>query len=90
MDKRIGNLEARFKGACHYPGEIVRWFDGPEICRSYCIAIAFWEPSNEGPELKFVGNRPFDAGVDAKVFWKLCQYGQAIVDAQHKLETQTE
>lgn len=36
--------------------EIVEWNDKHKYC--YTIAILDW-PSDEGPDLRFVGNRPF-------------------------------
>ncbi len=37
--------------------EIVEWSDKHKHC--YTIAVLDW-PSDEGPDLRFVGNRPFE------------------------------
>lgn len=36
--------------------EIIEWSDKHKFC--YTIAILDW-PSDEGPDLRFIGNRPF-------------------------------
>ena len=44
--------------------EIVEWHTDHELC--YTVAVVDW-PSDEGPDLRFVGNRPFvcDSGFAA-------------------------
>ena len=88
---RFDNLEFRWTKTI---GEISYWY--PEIvCWSkniedtepeWCYTLAYWVEDSEGWDLKFVGNRPFEADkVDQKLFWELAKIGDSIANADWKM-----
>jgi len=80
----IGDLEVRMNQRVH-AREIVRWSGGKD--GKACRVLALWEDSESGPELRFVGGRPFDQGVDTLVFWRLAAVGQAVFTLSHETLT---
>ena len=74
LSMRIGDFEVRTcdeilsDSGPHCRASIVKW-EGES-----CIAIAHWERSTEGFDLRFVGSRPF-AYAEPMAFWKLAQVG---------------
>jgi hypothetical protein len=81
--KTINNLQAR---SCdkrlssdpnkeHTTIEIVAWNEEGKGC----WVIAYFEKTNEGFELRFVGSRPFDEYVNYKDFWKLISLSNKIL-----------
>ena len=80
---RIGDLELRscdedlLQRGKHIKAEIVKW-----TSNDTCYLIAVYNQDNDGYfDLKFVGNRPFDA--DQEMFMLLAKMGQEILD-KHK------
>lgn len=71
---RIGRLEFRTCGESlpHDRGEIVLWHDRDASCH----AIAYWQSTADGMDLKFIGTRPFDADVHPETFMRLARIGQ--------------
>jgi len=58
----------------HDGAEIVKWdSDG----KAYCYTLAYWKRGEEGYDLLFVGNRPFE--VNQKDFWFLANQGQKLL-----------
>lgn len=92
MEYRIGNLEFRWiKFDTDFPDdyerpEIVKWEYSESYKREFCCTLAIWTTSEEGYDLKFIGNRPFSDKVDKNIFWELAKYGQNIVDSTFELE----
>lgn len=82
--RRIGDVEVRtcnstlLSSGKHVRMEIVNWYkpsheDAPMEC---CYTIAMWDRSNDGFDLQFVGNRPFEIKVDKEAFWELAKESQ--------------
>lgn len=58
----------------HTTGEIVKFsIQG-------CYTIAFWAKNEEGFDLNFVGNRPFEKDINRSDFMELAAIGQEILD----------
>lgn len=80
---RVEDLEVRSCGkhlissGKHNRAEIVKWANDTEK-KEYCWTLAYWNKGEEGYDLKFVGNRPFD--IDGELFMKLAKQGQQILD----------
>ena len=81
---RIEDLELRscgehllVDGVEHNRAEIVKWAKdtGKKEC---CWTVAYWDKHEDGYDLKFVGNRPFDTNQD--IFMKLAKQGQQLLD----------
>ena len=49
-----------------------------------CYTIAYWLKTNEGFDLKFVSNRPFQKNIKKKIFWKLAKPGQKTLEGSLK------
>lgn len=62
--------------------EIVVWVNHKE--EPYCFTILWWKRDKEGWYIEFVGSRPLDE--DMANVWNLMRYGQAVLDAQFRLE----
>mgnify|MGYP004003389163 FL=1 len=85
--KSIGRLETRWtqnlKGGEHYP-EIVKWENGyvreGEEHPLYCYSLAYWEKDEEGWNLTFFGDRPFDISLEHDDMWELMKHTQGILD----------
>jgi hypothetical protein len=58
----------------------------PEIVatKPCCFTILWWKRDKEGWYIEFVGARPLDQ--DMNDVWNLMRYGQAVLDAQFRLE----
>ena len=90
LDKkyRFDNLEFRWVESNYHPlyPEIICWVkkdDGSE----YCYTLALWVEDSEGWDLKFIGERPFDYdNVDPKLFWEVARLGNAIANADWRLQ----
>jgi len=90
---RVDDLEFRkgisFGKDVNASYEIVRWQpnknfkNGP---KEMCYSIVWWHKKEEGYELSFVGERPFDAEIDTEVLWDLMEYGAGILAAKYELE----
>jgi hypothetical protein len=65
-----------------------RQIDGrdPEIvvASPHVFTILWWKRNKEGWYVEFVGSRPLEQ--DMKDVWNLMRYGQAVLDAQSRLE----
>ena len=87
--RRLSNLELRWTASLagpQYP-EIVQWrTDAKDAGKEWCFTLASWTRDKEGWSLRFIGDRPFDFSVDAKVFWALAKFGQKIADATFEFE----
>lgn len=90
-NRKVNDLEFRWtnslgKNPEHYP-EIVRWYnrkDGDD----FCCTLLYWVRDREGWDIKFVGDRPFDTEIDARVLWILMQYGQTVASAEFRITEQ--
>lgn len=51
--------------------ELIKW-EYPEGKKPYCFTLAIYDWDDEGGELRFVGNRPFEyiADIDVTSIWK--------------------
>ena len=87
--RRVSNLELRWTATGSgkpYP-EIVQWRqDAKEPTKEWCFTLCNWFSDKESWNLRFIGDRPFDYGVDAKLFWALAKYGQKLADAAYEFE----
>jgi len=79
---RINKLEVRKSSSNSY--ELVEWVENSEGS-AFCYTILSWLNSKEQPDIKFVGNRPFEVD-DKETLWKLMKYGQAIIQAEYDLK----
>ena len=52
--------------------DLVKWVYPDDNKKPYCYSLAYYEWNDEGGELHFVGNRPFEdiAEVDLTPIWK--------------------
>lgn len=75
-----GDLELR-SGSAGILAEVVRWQD-PQTC--YTLAV--WRDSGAGPDLTFLGDRPFAPAVDPLALWSLLSTGQALLDGRRTTE----
>lgn len=73
---RIGNLEIRNDSVGKTDLQMVQWGD------KFCWVIAYWQSHDEGADLKFVGNRPFDVRIAPMSFWTLAQIGQKYLEGK--------
>tara|TARA_R110000824_G_scaffold111026_2_gene259240 strand:- start:90 stop:353 length:264 start_codon:yes stop_codon:yes gene_type:complete len=82
FNSRIEDLEVRsctihlLSDGEHDRAEIVKWSKGRDKKES-CCTVAYWNLGEEGYDLQFVGNRPFDA--DDVIFMKLAKHGQQML-----------
>lgn len=64
--------------------ELVQW----QADHKYCIVVAIYHWDNEGGELRFVGNRPFEqiAEMDLQPIWKQLWLACAMLQDWYKKE----
>ena len=65
-------------------GHIELWDEKGE----YKWSIALWDITGEGPELRFVGDRPLDKRVNWKHFEELIRHGDLMMWAKHNKESE--
>lgn len=63
----------------HTTGEIIKRWENSINWGVHCVA--YWKRNNDGEyNLRFVGDRPFQQGIDPQDFMTLAKYGQKILD----------
>jgi hypothetical protein len=62
--------------------EIVKW-EGET-----CYTLLQYKNTKEGPDIRFVGNRPFKVQ-DQDLLWYLMEFGQTIGEAEFELDYRT-
>ena len=79
MNKKHKDLEVRYSEV-NKKWELVQWRcygDKPDTC----FVVAFFDQTDEGCDVKFIGSRPFNY-YDPKTLWKMLKYGHSIVEAE--------
>ena len=85
---KIGDLELRscnkqlISSLNQETAEIVKWMKKDNV-GEYCYTVAYWIESNEGFDLKFVGNRPFKLNYER--FMHLADIGQKMLDKIYEM-----
>lgn len=88
---RLEDLEVRscgehlLSGGNHDRAEIVKW-DKNTNGEEYCFAVAYWDKTKDGYNLKFVGKRPFSIN-NKDNFWKLAQQGQVLLEEEFNAQS---
>lgn len=69
---KIDDLELRTSGDGLH---VVHWYK-----TSTCYTVALWEITKDGPDLRFIGSRPFQEDINMDTFWYLVKTGQEILE----------
>lgn len=77
ISKRIDNLE--FRTTTTGSPEIVFWNENET-----CFSLLFWLFTDEGYDIRFVGDRAFRYG-NEDVTWRLMRYGQNFLDNEFRI-----
>jgi hypothetical protein len=59
----------------HTTAEIVKWYSS-----TTCFTLGAFEKSEEGYDFKFVGDRPFEEGINQLVFMDLIRIGYVALE----------
>lgn len=66
--------------------ELVKWKNN-SIGGRYCFTLVYWVKSDEGYDLKFVSDRPFNHidDSDVNIVWKAMKVAQGVLDNMYKM-----
>lgn len=84
MNKKLGDLEFRINDGSRNPEIVRHTFAAVPVT----YTLLWYNPTGEGYEIKFVGNRPFDPEIIHSDLWKLMKYGQKVCDAIFEIENE--
>lgn len=88
MDMQINNLEFRTNDWGDRHPEIRVINNNPQLSKPFVrYTVLFFVPDDEGYSIQVVGDRIFNKEISRTDLWKLMEYGQAVCDAYHKLNT---
>lgn len=71
--------------------DFIKWATNSDD-KKYCFSLAYWRREDEGYELKFVGNRPFDEieTEDIEKVWGALRMAQNVLNEWFKLAYDSE